>query len=270
MSDPDDELQQLRARVDRNAAKLAEAEQILDACRGPKAKWIERAEQAEARLAEVEQERDALREVATELHIVGAGMTPETGLRLELQAGIIPAMATALAGAFKEHGGKNYVEFHFHTGDPDVGDVCLTMQRIDGKTPDQLKREAEAKASTLSAALERYGPLQHDLACELNRVSVCLPTTGSGDCMSGGMRSLTPEETAALKCTCGLSAALARAEAPTSLPPLKQIRQDFIDGLDGAELSEEDHVFVVRCIDQALARAEVPATPLDDPCCNDD
>ena len=32
----------------------------------------------------------------------------------------------------------------------------------------------------------------------------------------------------------------------------QQIRFDFIDGLDGAELSEADRTFVKACLDQAL------------------
>lgn len=41
------------------------------------------------------------------------------------------------------------------------------------------------------------------------------------------------------------------AAAPET--PRLNIRQRFIDGLDGAELSEADHAFVVACLDQAIA-----------------
>ncbi len=37
-----------------------------------------------------------------------------------------------------------------------------------------------------------------------------------------------------------------------------QIRRDFIDGLDGAELSEDDRAFVLMCLDQALRREATP------------
>lgn len=47
---------------------------------------------------------------------------------------------------------------------------------------------------------------------------------------------------------------------------LNKLRRDFIDGLDGAELSEDDHIFVVRCLDQAIGnaqRTECCAVPID-------
>lgn len=47
----------------------------------------------------------------------------------------------ALAGQFSESGAENYLEMHFHS---DVtGPLVATLQRVNGKTPHQLREAAE-------------------------------------------------------------------------------------------------------------------------------
>lgn len=54
------------------------------------------------------------------------------------------AMATALAKSFEADGGINYVQYEVRSGDKDF---VLTLQRAAGKTPHQLRQEAESRAT---------------------------------------------------------------------------------------------------------------------------
>ena len=66
----------------------------------------------------------------------------------------LSAMATALAKNFEADGGINYVQYEVRSGDKDF---VLTLQRAAGKTPHQLRQEAESRA--LKAEAERDAAL---------------------------------------------------------------------------------------------------------------
>jgi hypothetical protein len=94
-------------------------------------------------------ERDAAVEALTEARLLSAGPAPEGGFTMRLSAGIIPLMASAMANDFKERGGENYVEYHFN--ESNIGPFTLTMQRMCGKTPHQLQKQAESERDQLKA-----------------------------------------------------------------------------------------------------------------------
>ena len=55
----------------------------------------------------------------------------------------VMAIASELASFFKAAGGQNYVEVRMHH--PDTGDLVLSVQRVLGKTPHELRKEAEVE-----------------------------------------------------------------------------------------------------------------------------
>ena len=67
---------------------------------------------------------------------------------------VIGSIALAAAGFFHDEGGINYVEFGLE-GLPDTGPLVITIQRKDGKTPHELRQEAE----------DRLRDLENSMAC---------------------------------------------------------------------------------------------------------
>lgn len=161
-------------------------------------------EQAEAKLAEVTRERDEAVNVLTEAHMLSAGPAPEGGFALKLTAEIVPIMATAMAHDFKKRGGKNYVEHHFY--EPTIGPFTITMQRIEGKTPDQLKREAEAALAEVTRQLDRALESAHEPTCPIR-------TTRDGWDADCGCARRERDEARRLLADIGRKEALAKIEA---------------------------------------------------------
>lgn len=83
------------------------------------------------------------------------------------------AIAMTLVGFYKAQGGANYVEMQL--ADKNTGErYTVTVQRVAGKTPHELRTAAEARAETLAAALreiqEGKGPFDrdnHKFACNV-------------------------------------------------------------------------------------------------------
>ena len=66
----------------------------------------------------------------------------------ELKADFVPLFIGWMAEWFWEQGGMNYVEVEaFH---PETGPLIFTMQRKQGKTPHELRCEAEAQLERLA------------------------------------------------------------------------------------------------------------------------
>ena len=86
--------------------------------------------------------RTTLHELAVRNGTITAAMGTET-------ARII---ADSFAELLREHGAKNYLEMQFHSPKVPGETLCMTLRWHDGKTPDQLKCEAEAKLAALSSA----------------------------------------------------------------------------------------------------------------------
>jgi len=69
-----------------------------------------------------------------------------------LSATFVPLFVGWMAEWFTESGGMNYVEMHvFHL---DTGPLVFTMQRCEGKTPHELRQEAEARVEQLQQAVD--------------------------------------------------------------------------------------------------------------------
>lgn len=75
------------------------------------------------------------------------------GLYAGIEGGAAAVLASAFAEQFTSSGGVNYVEVSFMH--PATGPICVTLQRVQGKTPHQLRREAEAERDQLRAEVER-------------------------------------------------------------------------------------------------------------------
>lgn len=77
---------------------------------------------------------------------------------MSFKADFVPLFVGWMAEWFREQGGMNYVEVEaFH---PEAGPLVFTMQRKDGKTPHELRREAEA---TIARLQQDINNLRHEL-----------------------------------------------------------------------------------------------------------
>ena len=70
------------------------------------------------------------------------------------EGGAIQLMVEALATQFVESGAANYIEMQFHS--EATGPLLFTLQRVDGKTPHQLRAEAEQERDALRAEVESW------------------------------------------------------------------------------------------------------------------
>lgn len=66
-------------------------------------------------------------------------------LRATLNRWRIESVANDMAQVLIASGAPNYLETYLRCRNKSVGDMVLTIQRIDGKTPHQLRMEAEAE-----------------------------------------------------------------------------------------------------------------------------
>ena len=106
-----------------------------------------------ADLAAAEKENIKLREALAEK------VTSETVLRdlsvgngsinASFEGGAVHLFVDSLANQFVESGAANYLEMQFHS--EATGPLLLTLQRVNGKTPHQLRTEAEKERDILRA-----------------------------------------------------------------------------------------------------------------------
>ena len=106
-----------------------------------------------ADLAAAEKENIKLREALAEK------VTSETVLRdlsigngsinASFEGGVVHLFVDSLANQFVESGAANYLEMQFHS--EATGPLLLTLQRVNGKTPHQLRTEAEKERDILRA-----------------------------------------------------------------------------------------------------------------------
>ncbi|MDF8363312.1 MULTISPECIES: hypothetical protein [Achromobacter] len=72
-----------------------------------------------------------------------------------LEGAACQAIAEAFAEQFRRAEATNYIEMHFEHSDAEIGPLFVTLQRVNGKTPHQLRAEAEASKPLIrNAALE--------------------------------------------------------------------------------------------------------------------
>ena len=77
---------------------------------------------------------------------VGSGFINAT-----FEEGAVQPMLDALADQFVESGSSNYIEMQLHS--KTAISLLFTLQRVDGKTPHQLREEAEKERDVLRADL---------------------------------------------------------------------------------------------------------------------
>lgn len=91
-------------------------------------------------LAEVNRLTELLEPKLVEMHIKNGSAN------MQIEGGIMHFFAAHFAEYFRNcEGAENYIEMQAHSTDPEIGPLVLTLQRLYGKTPHQLRMEAEAK-----------------------------------------------------------------------------------------------------------------------------
>lgn len=120
-------------------------------------------------VAALEAQIERAEKIDTSVKLLKAGAEPDKSFMLQLHSELWPLIAHSLYTWFKENGGKNYIEqtvsvpkdddhkasmtFKVFDFDPyfNAEVFTLTMQRLSGKTPHQLKAAAEAEVVRLKA-----------------------------------------------------------------------------------------------------------------------
>jgi hypothetical protein len=100
--------------------------------------------------------------------LISAGQDPDRAFVIKLHSKVFPLITHALVvGFFEENGGKNYVECQVEFPKSSLtlhhksGTFILTMQRKDGKTPNDLKMEAEAERDKIAEVLRPFAENEH-------------------------------------------------------------------------------------------------------------
>ena len=130
------DINELRTAVEAaglNAISMQEVLELLDR--------LEAAEKENSKLREALAEKVASETILRELS-VGNGSINAT-----FEGGAVQLMVDALATQFVESGAANYIEMQFHS--EATGPLLFTLQRVDGKTPHQLRAEAEQERDKL-------------------------------------------------------------------------------------------------------------------------
>ena len=127
--------------------------------------------ETQQRLADVRAERNAWQNLATQRQteteaalarspLIETLSINQGEMTATIRSEAVQALANILAGWFDDHGGVNYVEVQLTN--KELGPLLMTVQRLDGKTPHQLRTEAEqrmAKIRELASTLWLYLPL---------------------------------------------------------------------------------------------------------------
>ena len=94
--------------------------------------------------------------LAGELYLNKAEPKPDGGFGFTFSGLAVQLMAESFADQFKQSGAVNYLELLFEHAD--VGQMTVTMQRVEGLTPAQKLAKSEAERDELLAALEKAFP----------------------------------------------------------------------------------------------------------------
>ncbi|OMG61499.1 hypothetical protein AUR59_020280 [Stutzerimonas balearica] len=107
------------------------------------------------------EENQQLRQLTSE-KVINATMLREFvardgGLTIGLEGGACALMAQAFGQQMYESEALNYIEASFDSPDyPELGQITVTLKREAGKTPHQLRKEAEAERDALLAERDAY------------------------------------------------------------------------------------------------------------------
>ena len=103
--------------------------------------------------SENEQLRQALAEKTVNETMLRDLSIKNGSLNASFEGGAAHLLADAFADQFIESGATNYLEVHLSS--KETGPIVVTLQRINGKTPHQLRAEAERERDELLEALKR-------------------------------------------------------------------------------------------------------------------
>ena len=98
-------------------------------------------------------------------------------IKATFEGGAVQLMVDALADQFVESGAANYIEMQFHS--EATGPLLFTLQRVDGKTPHQLRAEAEKERDALRNKIERMEKMEAALRIAVRQNSHDMLMTGS-------------------------------------------------------------------------------------------
>lgn len=91
--------------------------------------------------------------IGSTAQVTDLAMRPEH-VDIQLRHPIIPVLADALYQIIKDIDAPNYVEFELVAGPTDAPErLAMTLQRVAGKTPHALRKEAEAEVARLRAII---------------------------------------------------------------------------------------------------------------------
>ena len=85
----------------------------------------------------------------------------KSGLTLQLEGGACQLLANTFADQFREQGGVNFVEMGFTA--KDGLRLIVTMQKVNGKTPAQLRTEADQRAAAAEQREQHIERLARDV-----------------------------------------------------------------------------------------------------------
>jgi hypothetical protein len=118
------------------------------------------------------EERERLAEKVAEFESIGIRRVMVENGRADIALGgeAIAGLAEVMAEWYEQKGGPNYCEMTF-TGNG--REYVLTMQRADGKTPHQLRLDAEDRATRAEAVLKEAGAERDVMRLKLVELAGC-------------------------------------------------------------------------------------------------
>lgn len=90
--------------------------------------------------------------VTSQTLLTGMGPDDKGGFGMQFEGGACQILAHAFADQFKRSGAINFLEVTFHSNE--LGELSVTMQRSNGKTPGNLLAEAKRQRDELLLALK--------------------------------------------------------------------------------------------------------------------
>ncbi len=149
----------------------------------PPADALDAVKKLEAENAELRETLVAMRE----LHIENPAGKPWSA-KATFDGEAIRYFAAALCEWYRDHGGENYVEMHMRNPADHSEQYTVTVRKREGKTPLELRREAEealaAERARLRGLVEGATPIHHDGLCEVRIVPLA-----ESACDCGGLLS---------------------------------------------------------------------------------
>lgn len=122
-------------------------------CTGISTVTLESAAKTIERLrSENENLRKALAEKAVSQTMLRELSVGNGSINAAFEGGAAHLLADAFADQFLESEATNYLEVHLHSAA--TGPLVVTLQRVNGKTPHQLRAEAEKERDALRAKIE--------------------------------------------------------------------------------------------------------------------